>query len=155
MENKLKPLKLYAFILIIVLTVATLPCSKKETKDIQSPKSTFSESGNPLFSEKFKKVGWINNSRYRAVIHIQTYEKCKNTSHEELCEHLEMIALRNIQHELKTGLSREASIQILNLIKDHGIILKPESKCSEINICYLDIVKENLKSVFRNIQSIK
>lgn len=155
MENKLKPLKLYAFILFIIITALTLPCSKQETKETQSPKSTFSESENPLFSEKFKKVGWINNSRYRAVIHIQTYEKCKNTSHEELCEYLEMIALRNIQHELKTGLSREASIQILNLIKDHGVILQPESECGEINICYLDIVKENLKSVFRNIQSIK
>ncbi len=155
MEKKLKPLKIYAFILFIILTVVTLPCSKKETKDDQPHKSSSLKSENPLFAEKFKKVGWIDNSRYRAVIHIQTFEKCKNTSHDELCEYLEMIALRNIQHELQTGLSREASIQILNLIKDHGVILKPEPECGETNICYLDIVKENLKSVFKNIQSIK
>lgn len=155
MENKLKPLKIYSLLLFIILSVILLPCSKKEIKDDQSLKSNSSKSENPLFTEKFRKIGWINNSRYRAVIHIQTYEKCKNTSQEEICEYLEMRALRNLQHELKTGLSREATIQILNLIKDHGSILRPELQCGEINVYYFDITRENLKSVFKNIQSIK
>lgn len=155
METKLKPLKIYTFILFILLSVATLPCSKEKIKNNKSLKNNNPETENFFFSEEFRKVGWINNCRYRAVIHIQTYEQCKDTPQEQVRELLEMRALRNVQNELKTGLSREASIHILNLIKDYGVLLRPELECGEINIYYFDIYKDNLRNDFKNIQSIK
>jgi len=132
-----------------------MSCSKNKIKDDKQIKNNNSYENGTLFSEQFRKTGWINSTRYRAVVHIQTYEQCIKNSPEYVREYLEIRALRCIQNELDTGLSREAAIQINNLIKKHGIILRPDLQCKEINIYYFDITKENLQIDFDNIKTLK
>jgi len=141
--------------LLIILVIITLSCSKKKVRDDDAVKHENNSKGEYLFSEKFKKLGWINSSRYRAVIHILTYEQCVAEQKEILKDNLEMRAFRNIRNELGTAGSREADVHILNLVKNNGIILRPDLKCGEINIYYFDINKKNLANDFKYIQSLK
>lgn len=142
-------------VLFILLIIATFACSKKKVKDVDTAKPENNNNGEYLFSEKFKKTGWINSSRYRAVVHILTYDQCVSEQKEILKDNLEMRAFRNIRNELGTTGSREADVHILNLIKNNGIILRPDLKCGEINIYYFDINKKNLTNDFKYIQSLK
>jgi hypothetical protein len=155
LEKFLKLLNYITLLLLLLLSFFILQCSKDEIRDNNSINDNHSGEENPLFSERFRKVGWINSNRYRAVVHIQTYEQCIKNRPEYLREYLEARALRNIQNELDTGLSRSAAIQITILIKNNGIIMRPDLQCKEINIYYFDIAKENLLKDFQNIRTLK
>lgn len=154
MESKLKSLKIIPVILFLIFSIFIISCSREK---IKSENNTDNNSAheNPFLSEKFRKVGWINNSRYRAVVHIQTYDQCMKNSAQYVKEYLQMRALRTIQNELNTGQSRDAVIQINNLIKNNGIILRPDLQCKEINIYYFDIVKDSLQKDFQNIKTLR
>ncbi len=143
-----------AALLFTALILIALACSQKKVKD-HSAVNPHNNNGENLFSEKFKRTGWINNSRYRAVIHILTYDQCISHEKEILKDSLEMRAFRNLRNELGTAGSREADVHILNLIKNNGIVLRPDLTCTEINIYYFDINKKNLTNDFKYIQSLK
>jgi len=151
-------LKLYQYLiagLCTVLLLLAISCTRDKVKDDSAGKQENKNNGESIFSEKFKKTGWINSNRYRAVIHIFTYEQCISTRSEIIKDDLEIRAFRNIRNELGKSGSREADVHILNLIKNHGIILRPDLTCGEINIYYFDINKKNLKNDFKSIQSLK
>ncbi len=151
----MKSLNYITLLLLLLLSFFILPCSKDKIKNDNIITDNHSDEKNSLYSERFRKVGWINSTRYRAVVHIQTYEQCMKNSPEYVREYLESRALRNIQNELDTGFSRSAAIQITNLIKNHGIVMRPDQQCKEINIYYFDITKENLQKDFQNIRTLK
>jgi len=152
----LKLIKSGSALVFTALILMALSCSQKKVKDHSAvqPENN-SSNGENLFSEKFKRTGWINSTRYRAVIHILTYDQCISYEKEILKDNLEMRAFRNLRNELGTAGSREADVQILNLIKNNGIILRPDLTCTDINIYYFDINKKNLTNDFKYIQSLK
>ena len=141
--------------LCTALLLLAISCTRDKVKDDNAGKQDNKNNGESIFAEKFKKTGWINNNRYRAVIHIFTYEQCISTRSEIIKDDLEIRAFRNIRNELGKSGSREADVHILNLIKNHGIILRPDLTCGEINIYYFDINKKNLINDFKYIQSLK
>jgi len=121
-----------------------------------STKKTVIKNGNQNgYNESFRKTGWINESKYRALIFIITDDECKNSSSVEIEEKIKFESFKNLQKELNPTFNRNVSPQIKNLADNFGKIIKIEKECVEGNIYFFDLEKKDLKSDFEKIKNLK
>lgn len=123
--------------------------------NVNNNNSINSSNDNVGIDETFKHTGWINDTRYRSVIYILTYEECKTSSKDQIEEKIKYEALKNIQRELNITSSRNQSVKIKNLIENYGVMIPDVIKCDKNNIFYFDIQKNNLQIEFQNIKNMK
>lgn len=111
--------------------------------------------GNNGYSESFRKTGWINDNRFRAVVYIITEDECRKSTETEIEERIRFEAIKNLQRDLSPDFNRNASIQIKNLAEKNGKIVKADKGCVEKNIFFYDIEKDGLRSDFEKIKKSK
>ncbi len=126
------------------------------TDSQKKPEDNIAKSQNENgYHETFLKTGWIKDNKYRAVVFIITNDECKNSSRQVIEEKIKYEAFRNLQKELNSTMSRNASNQIKTLIDSSGKMKKPEVECVESNIYFYDLEKNDLKSDFEKIKNLK
>ena len=145
---------LLTYIILILAVILTINyCGKKITKKTPDDKHT-SENEN-IINETFKDTGWMSETRYRAVIFILTYEECRASTRDQIEEKIKFEAVRHLQKSLNVTFSRNQLARVKNLLDNYGILLPDEIKCSENNIFYFDIEKNDLSIEFNNIKNLK
>lgn len=137
---------------IITALLAAQFCMKKQTVE-QTKLQPVIEQKN--LSESYKKTGWIDDSRYRAVVFILTLEECRINSTAEIEERVRFEAFKQLQKELNPSFSRNATAQIKNLMENHGSVIAAGRSCIESNVYFFDLEKKDLKADFINIKNLK
>lgn len=107
------------------------------------------------YNETFHKTGWITDTRYRSVIFIITDDECKNSSAADIEEKIKFQSYKHLQKEFNPSYTRNASIQIKNLVENAGILVKLDKGCAKSNVYFYDIEKNELKADFEKIQNLK
>ncbi|HOP63124.1 MAG TPA: hypothetical protein PK358_10935 [Spirochaetota bacterium] len=146
---------LFYFALVMALTciLATLQfCSKKQKDNITTLPVINREKN---LSESYKKTGWLDEGRYRAVVYIITLEECKNSPENEIHERIKLEAYKHLHKELNPAFNRNASVKIKSLIEKYGRVIAAGKSCIESNIYFFDLEKNDLKADFINIKNIK
>lgn len=138
------------FLILLVLSSVIHNCKSDPSK-----KTETLNTNNNGYNESFRKTGWINETKYRAVIYIITNDECKKSSLAEIEEKIKFEAYKNLQNELNPSFNRNASIQIKALADNSGKMIKIEKDCTESNIYFYDIEKNDLKSDFEKIKNLK
>ena len=139
------------FFILFILT-AVLYCSKKQEINKKSPAVVLEQQG---LLESYRKTGWITEEKYRAVVFIITNDECLNTPGPEIEERIKLEAYKQLQKELNPSFSRNASVQIKNIIDRHGSVITAGQSCIESNVYFFDIEKKDLKREFVNIKNLK
>ncbi len=140
-------------VLTAIIFCAFLYCSKDVTKkNIRDDKGS---TGNNGHNETFKKTGWINDTKYRAVIYILTYEECNASSKDQIEEKIKYEALKHLQSEIGTTFNRNQNAKARNLLDNYGLMSPNDFKCIENNIFYFDIEKKDLRLELQNIKNTK
>lgn len=140
----------FCFIVLSLLTVQF--CVKKQTVEKTTLPSLIDQKD---LSESYKKTGWINDSRYRAVVFILTLEECKTNSADEIDERVKFEAFKQLQKEFNPSFSRNATVQIKSLMDRHGKVIAAGQSCIESNVYFYDLEKKELRTDFINIQNLK
>lgn len=148
----MKFLKILAVITAAALC-AFLFCSKEVTKNNDTENNY--GNGNNGYNETFKKTGWISDTKYRAIIYILTYEECKASTKEQIEEKIKNEALRHLQSEMNITFNHNQTAKTRNLLDNFGFMSPNDINCSENNIFYFDIEKNNLRLEFQNIKNTK
>ncbi len=145
------------FKILAVITAAALSvflfCSKEVTKNNNTENNY--GNGNNGYNETFKKTGWISDTKYRAIIYILTYEECKASTKEQIEEKIKNEALRHLQSEMNITFNHNQTAKTRNLLDNFGFMSPNDINCSENNIFYFDIEKNNLRLEFQNIKNTK
>lgn len=145
---------IYKSLLIACAVIITITyCSRDKIKN-NSPDKERTDNGNSI-NESFRDTGWISDTRYRAVIYIITYEECKTSSKEEIKERIKFEAIKQLQKALNVTFSRNQLSRVNCLLDNYGILIPDDIKCSENNIFYFDIEKNDLSIEFDNIKNLK
>ena len=145
---------LLTYIIIIFAVIFTINyCGKKNTK--LTPDDKEKPDNESILNETFKDTGWLSETRYRAVIYILTYEECRASTRDQIEEKIKFEAVRHLQKSLNITFSRNQLNRVKNLLDNYGILIPDEIKCSENNIFYFDIEKEDLSIEFNNIKNLK
>ncbi|HOP30779.1 MAG TPA: hypothetical protein P5120_10275 [Spirochaetota bacterium] len=127
-------------------------CMKKQTVENSKLPSIIEQKD---LSESYKKTGWINDSKYRAVVFILTLEECKSNSAGEIEERVKFEAFKQLQKELNPSFGRNATVQIKNLMNKHGRVIAAGQSCIESNVYFFDLEKKELRTDFINIKNLK
>lgn len=136
---------------IILCTIVY--CGKEVTKNNNSDNN--GNAVNNGYNETFKKIGWISESKYRAVIYILTYEECNASTKEQIEEKIKYEALKHLQSEMDITFNHNQNAKARNLLDNFGLMIPDDIKCTENNIFYFDIEKNNLRLEFQNIKNTK
>ena len=154
--------KICLYISLLFLIVFALNCSTDENiKTNDSPLirqdsiSTSSVKVNNDVHESFRKVGWIKEDRYRALVFIITRDECYNSPRSDIEAKIKLAAYNSLQHELNPSLNRNAAVQIKKMVDDFGEVIQVDKDCRSENIFLCDIVKNDLKSDFEKIKNTK
>lgn len=140
-------------VLTIVLTIATVQyCTKKQKDDKVTLPQVIEQKD---LSESYKKTGWIEEDRYRAVVYIITREECQVNKVSDIEEKIKLEALKQLQKELNPSYNRNASVQIRNLLDKYGNVIAAGQSCIDSNVYFFDVVKKDLKTDFINIKNLK
>jgi len=146
------------FINIITLCLALLSflfaqfCAKKQTVEKTTLPAVIEQK---QLSESYKKTGWIDDTRYRAVVFILTLEECKTNSAGEIEERIKFEAFKQLQKELNPSFGRNATVQIKNLMNKCGKVTAAGQSCIESNVYFYDLEKNDLRTDFINIKNLK
>ncbi len=140
-------------VFLIVISITTIQFCSKKQKDDKVAIPQIVEQKN--LSESYKKTGWIEDDRYRAVVYIITREECQVNKSEDIEEKIKLEALKQLQKDLNPSYSRNASAQIRNLIDKYGSVIAAGQSCIDSNVYFFDIVKKDLKTDFINIKNLK
>ena len=150
------------YISIFFLVLSTLKCltdSKKKIEANNSPlisqDSTRDINGQDELDESFRKVGWIKEDKYRALVFIITKDECNNSPISDIETKIKLAAYNNLQKELNPSANRNASIQTKKLIDNFGKMIQLDKDCNSENIFFYDIIKKDLKSDFEKIRHTK
>lgn len=138
--------------LILASMLITQSCVKKQT--IEKPPVPVITEQNSL-SESYRKTGWIDEARYRAVVYIITREECQNNPDSDIEEKIRLEAFKQLQKELNPAFSRNATVQIKNLIDKHGRVIAAGQSCIDSNVYFFDLEKRDLRTDFINIKNLK
>jgi len=155
--------KVCLYISLSFLIISILACSTDSNEKIEAnnlPKITSQDSTgdinkkNELY-ESFRKIGWIKEDRYRALVFIITSDECHNSSIADIESRIKLAAYNSLQKELNPSSNRNASIQINKLIDSYGKMKQVDKNCNSENIFFYDIIKNDLKSDFEKIKNTK
>jgi hypothetical protein len=138
------------FIILLLLTVQF--CIKKQTVENTNLPVVIDQKN---LAESYKKTGWLDDTRYRAVVFIFTLEECRSNSVSEIEERVKFEAFKQLQKELNPSYSRNATVQIKGLMDKHGRIIAAGQSCIESNVYFFDLEKKDLRTDFINIKNIK
>ncbi|GEM_PF-656478 len=140
-------------ICFIISALLTVPfCMKKQTVENSKLPSVIEQKG---LSESYKKTGWIDDSRYRAVVFILTLEECRGSSAGEIEERVKFEAFKQLQKELNPSFGRNATVQIKSLMDKHGKVIAAGQSCIDSNVYFFDLEKRELRTDFINIKNLK
>lgn len=138
---------------LIILSVLTSQfCMKKQTVEKTTLPVMTEQNG---LSESYRKTGWIDESKYRAVVYIITREECQNNTVSDIEERIRLEAFKQLQKEFNPAFSRNATVQIKNLIDKHGRVIAAGQSCIDSNVYFFDLEKRDLKTDFINIKNLK
>lgn len=140
----------FSFIFIVLFTAQF--CIKKQTVEKTTLPPIIEQKN---LSESYKKTGWIDDSRYRAVVFILTLEECTSNSAGEIEERVKFEAFKQLQKELNPSYGRNATVQIRNLMDKHGKVIAAGQSCIESNVYFFDLEKSDLRTDFINIKNLK
>ena len=159
------------FISLLFISLSALQCLTDSEKDSpanntkrvisqDSPNSTIGdtkkeEKKDDEINESFRKIGWIKDNKYRALVFIITPDECRNSSMSDIKAKLELAAFTSLNKELNPTANRNASAQIKKMIDSFGEMKQVDKNCNSENIFFYDIVKKDLKSEFEKIRNTK
>ncbi len=147
---------IHSSIIFSLIVFTFLFCGKEILKtDTDNTDKDNNNKKSDIFKEDFKQTGWISETRYRAVIYIFTFDECRSSTREQIEEKIKFEAIKQLQYELNGTINRNRYPKIKNLVDNYGILKPDVIECSENNIFYFDIEKNDLKLEFQNIKNIK
>lgn len=139
-------------ITIIVAVTAVQFCSKKQKDDSKSLPAIIEQKD---LSESYRKTGWLEEDRYRAVVYVITREECQSNPGNEIEEKVKLEAFKQLQKELNPAFNRNASVQVKSLIDKYGKVITAGQSCIDSNVYFFDVEKKDLKTDFINIKNLK
>lgn len=141
-------------VLFSVLFLSTVAFQKCLTDPQKKIKNNIINTGNEL-NESFRKIGWIKDNKYRAVIFIITDDECKNSSLIEIEDRIKFEAYKHLQKELNPAFNRNASNQIKILADNFGKVIQTNQMCTDGKIYFYDLEKNDLKADFEKLKNLK
>ncbi len=143
------------FLIIPVIALSSLSCSKGTTKNNEIKNDTEISLDSVDIERKYLDEGFITSDLYRVVI-ISPKEAGMADDIETVTKKAKKKARLAIEYDLSGSniqCDRNTRAEIINLINQNGQLSKKDIEHRRYNVFYYDIIRKNMKNYLKSIAS--
>ena len=135
--------------LILFSTCMAMIFSFSCSKEIQKQSTQLDDPGSDNQEKmllEYQKEGFISPDRYRVIIVVPAEERCDDLNEmRRKARQRAVLSLRKYLMSQDIPVTRNAQAYILNVVNNHGSLIRHQSSSSSRYCFFFDIKKDNLK----------
>ena len=125
--------------------IFSFSCSKEIQKQSTQLDDPGSDNQEKMLLE-YQKEGFISPDRYRVIIVVPAEERCDDLNEmRRKARQRAVLSLRKYLMSQDIPVTRNAQAYILNVVNNHGSLIRHQSSSSSRYCFFFDIKKDNLK----------